>query len=82
MAIARYPESRGSVVVCTTAWHAGDLGSIPGHGMLYLGVKIWLSTLEAVYLCVFRSETLKAVGPFYLVSMPREVKYPTQGVNV
>ena len=26
-------------------------------------------------------ETLKAVGPFYLVSMPGEVKYPTQGVN-
>ena len=27
-------------------------------------------------------ETLKAVGPFYLVSTPGEVKYPTQGVNV
>ena len=31
-------------------------------------------------------ETLKAVGPFYLVSMPEEVKYPTMhrggGVNV
>ena len=26
-------------------------------------------------------ETLKAVGPFYLVSMPGEVKHPTQGVN-
>ena len=25
-------------------------------------------------------ETLKAVGPFHLVSMPGEVKYPTQGV--
>ena len=25
-------------------------------------------------------ETLKAVGPFYLVSMPGEVKDPTQGV--
>ena len=24
----------------------------------------------------------KAVGPFYLVSKPGEVKYPTQGVNV
>ena len=28
------------------------------------------------------SEMLKAVGPFYLVSMPGEVKYPTQGVSV
>ena len=27
-------------------------------------------------------ETLKSVGPFYLVSMPGEVIYPTQGVNV
>ena len=27
-------------------------------------------------------ETLKAVGPFYMVSMPGEVKDPTQGVNV
>ena len=27
-------------------------------------------------------ETLNAVGPFYLVSMPGEVKYPTQGVDV
>ena len=27
-------------------------------------------------------DTLKAVGPFYLVSMPGEVKDPTQGVNV
>ena len=27
-------------------------------------------------------ETLKGIGPFYLVSMPLEVKYPRQGVNV
>ena len=27
-------------------------------------------------------ETLNAAGPFYLVSMPGEVKDPTQGVNV
>ena len=27
-------------------------------------------------------ETLKAVGPFYLVSMPGEGKDPTHGVNV
>ena len=26
--------------------------------------------------------TLNAVGSFYLVSMPGEVKYPTHGVNV
>ena len=34
-------------------------------------------------LCLCLSEeTLKAVGPFYLVSIPGEVKDPTQGVNV
>ena len=36
---------------------------------------------DCVSLCL-SDETLKAVGPFYLVSMPGEVKYPTQGVNV
>ena len=36
---------------------------------------------DCEYLCL-SDETLKAVGPFYLVSMPGEVKYPTQGVNV
>ena len=41
----------------------------------------------ALYIRDFESlclsdETVKAVGPFYLVSMPGEVKYPTQGVNV
>ena len=30
----------------------------------------------------FREETLKAGGPFYLVSRPGEVKDPTHGVNV
>ena len=31
----------------------------------------------------FSDETLKAVGPFYLVFiMPKEVNDPTQGVNV
>ena len=46
-----------------------------------LGIKTWLPTLETVYLCL-SDDTLKAVGPFYLVSTPGEVKYPTQGVNV
>ena len=27
-------------------------------------------------------QTLTAVGPFYLVSMPGKVKYPTQGVKI
>ena len=47
-------ERRGGVVVSMPAWHAGDLGSIPGPGMFILGVKTWLSTLEIVNLSVFR----------------------------
>ena len=53
-------------------------------GSSIMFIKTWLSTLETVYnrsLCL-SDETLKAVGPFHLVSMPGEVKYPTQGVNV
>ena len=37
---------------------------------------------NSVYPDLSFGETLKAVGPFYLVSMPGEVKYPTHGVNV
>ena len=48
---------------------------------IILGVQIWLSALEILNLCL-SDDTLKAVGLFYLVSMPGEVKYPTQGVNV
>ena len=44
---------RGSSVVSTSACHAGGPGSRPGPGTL-LGVETWLSTLEIVYLCVFR----------------------------
>ena len=52
----------------------------PEHDIVQ-GVNIWLSTLETVYLeqCL-SDETLKTVGPFYLVSMPGEIKDPTQGV--
>ena len=46
-------ERRVSAVVSTSACHAGGPGSLLGPGTL-LGVKTWLSTLEIVYLCVFR----------------------------
>ena len=42
-----------------------------------------LRQLRSPHICLYLSEeTLKAGGPFYLVSMPGEVKDPTQGVNV
>ena len=42
-----------------------------------------LRQFHSPHICVCLSEkTLKAGGPFYLVSTPGEVKDPTQGVNV
>ena len=42
-----------------------------------------LRQFRSLHICLCLSEeTLKAVGHFYLVSMPGEVKDPTQGVNV
>ena len=43
--------------------------------------KTWANLFTPLCSCL-SEETLKAVGPFYLVSMPGEVKDPTQGVNV
>ena len=70
-------DRRGSVFVSTPDWRWLH----PRTRQVILGVKTWLSTLETESLCL-SDETLKAVGPFYLVSMPGEVKDPTQGVNV
>ena len=48
-------ERRGSVVVNTSAWHAaGRRFDSRTRRVSLLGVKTWLSTLEIVYLCVFR----------------------------
>ena len=42
-----------------------------------------LRQFRSPHICLCLSEeTLKAGGPFYLVYMPREVKDPTEGVNV
>ena len=44
-------------------------------------IQLALSIRDCESLCL-SDETLKPVGPFYLLSMSVEVKYPTQGVNV
>ena len=67
----------GNVVVSTPAWNVGDLGSIPGPGILYYRCKNLAPYIRyCVSLCL-SDETLKGVGPFYLLSMPGEVKDPT-----
>ena len=77
------PERRGGGVVSTPAWHAGGSGFDAQAVHVILCVETWLSTLQIVYLCGISDETkLTSVGPFYPLSLPGEVKYPTQGVNV
>ena len=66
---------RDSVVVSTSACHAAGRGSIPGPGAL-LDVNTWLCFRDCAVLCL-SDATLKTVGPFYLMYMPWEVKYPT-----
>ena len=55
----------------------GDGGSIPTTAVL----KLRQFRSPHICLCLLE-ETPKAGGPFCLVSMPGEVKDPTQGVNV
>ena len=57
--------------------------SIPSPGTWHVirCKNLALYIRDCVSVCL-SDETLKAVGPFYLVSMPGEVKVPTQGVNV
>ena len=45
--------------------------------------QVDVNPVEQPNICLCLSEeTLKAGGPFYLVSMPGEIKDPTHGVNV
>ena len=44
-------------------------------------LEIVAISFTPLYQCL-SEETPKAVGPFYLVAMPGEVKYLAQGVNV
>ena len=79
----QFCERCGSVVVSTHAYHAAGRGSIPVRTGRDYYVKTGLSTVETVYINLCLSEEiLEAVGPFYLVYLPGEVKDPTQGVNV
>ena len=67
--------SGGPVVECRTV-NRGHDGSIPPTAVSKL------SQLRSPHICSLSEETLKAGGPFYLVSMLGEIKDPTQGVNV
>ena len=74
-------ERCGSVVVSRLALHAGYLGSNPRPGMLYFRCKNRTLNFGDCVSMRLSDETLKAVGPSYLVTMKGEVKDPTQAVN-
>ena len=61
-----------SVVVSTPAYHAADRGSNLGPGVIIRCKNLALYIRDCVSLCLL-DETLKAICPFYLVSMPVEV---------
>ena len=76
MSITHSVGSGGRAVQRRTV-NRGDGGSIPPTAVSKL------RQFRSPHICLCLSEeTLKAGGPFRLVSMPGEVKDPTQGVNV
>ena len=66
----------GHAVECRTVYQ-GDGRSITPTAVS----KLHSISFTSHCLCL-SEETLKADGHFYLVSMPGELKDPTQGVNV
>ena len=65
----------GGRAVDRRAVNRGDGGSIPPTAVMNL-------FSFTPHVPVFSEETIHADGPSYLVSMPGEVKDPTQGINV
>ena len=68
-------RSSGHLVECWTIYR-GDVGSIQPAAVLKF------RQFRSPHIACVLEEALKTGGLFYLVSMPGEVKYPTQGVNV
>ena len=77
-----YPvERRRGPVVGYSLWTRPARVQSPWEARIIRCKNLALYIRDCESLCL-SDETVKAVGPFYLVSMPGEVKDPTQGVNV
>ena len=74
-------ERRRGPVVGHSLWTRPARVQSPWEATIIRCKNLALYIRDCESLCL-SDETVKAVGPFYLVSMPGEVKYPTQGVNV
>ena len=77
----RQKERRSGPVVGHSLWTRPARVQSPSEARIIRCKNLALYIRDCESLCL-SDETVKAVGPFYLVSMPGEVKYPTQGVNV
>ena len=53
----------------------------PGFESRWCLLRTSAVSVPRIFQCL-PDETIKTVGPFYLVSMPEEVKYRTHGGNV
>ena len=73
-------------VTCVEQWSEGSSGRAVERWTVNRADDGSIPPSPVSKLRQFRSphscETLKASGPFYLVSIPRKVKHSTQGVNV
>ena len=77
MAWEQETAGSGGRVVESRPVNQGDDGSIRP------AIVSKFRQFRSSHICLYLSEeTLKAGGPFYLVSVPGEVKDPTQGVNL
>ena len=74
-------ERRRGPVVGHSLWTRPARVQSPWEAIIFWCKNLALYIRDCESLCL-SDETVKAVGPFYLVSMPGEVKDPTQGVNV
>ena len=74
-------ERRRGPVVGHSLWTRPARVQSPWEARIIRCKNLALYIRDCESLCL-SDETVKAVGPFYLVSMPGEVKDPTQGVNV
>ena len=75
-------ERRSSPVVGRSLCTPAARVQFPGWDARIIRCKtLALYIRDCESLCL-SDETLKSVGPFNLVSIPGEVKYPIQGVNV
>ena len=61
---------------------SGRVGYSVGLASRWSWARILLRQLRFGILAILSEETLNIVGPFYRVSVPGEVKYPIQGIDV